>query len=69
MVSVNTVPFDVKEITDLIAGIRYEEEFGSFMRERDVRRRALPEELDDDIYGEPEDSTSFDNLRKIDFSV
>lgn len=66
-VKVNLVPFDVKEITDVLAGMRAEEDFGSFMRERDVRRRALPEELDDDIHGEPEDSTSFCNLRKINF--
>lgn len=64
-VKANLVPFDVKEVTDVLAGVHAEEDFGSFMRERDVRRRALPEELDDDIHGEPKDSTSFRNLRKI----
>ncbi len=65
-VKTNLVPFDVKEVTDVLAGVSSEEDFGSFMRERDVRRRALPEELDANIYGEPKDSTSFHNLRKID---
>lgn len=44
-VKTNLVPFDVKEVTDVLAGVSSEEDFGSFMRERDVRRRALPEEL------------------------
>lgn len=31
------------------------------------KRKALPEELPDDIMGEPELPTSFSNLRKIEF--
>ncbi len=61
------VPLDVKEVTDVLAGVHAEEDYGSFMRGRDVRRRALPEELPEDINGEPTLNASFGNFRKINF--
>ena len=51
----------------MLAGVHPNEDFGSFMRDRDIRRKALPEELDENINGEPEEITSFANLRKINF--
>lgn len=67
LTTIKRVPFDVKEVTDVLAGVQEEEDFGSFMRGRDIRRSALPAELPDDINKEPEQSTSFGNLRKITF--
>lgn len=65
------VPCDVKEVTDVLAGVKNPSEDDcvcpGFMCGRDVRRKALPEELLEDINGEPSESASFGNLRKIQF--
>ena len=39
--------------------------FGSFVRNRDIRRQAFPWELDENIKKEPKDSLSFNNLKRI----
>ena len=68
---IKPVPFDVKEITDVFAGVKNPSENDyvcpGFMCGRDVRRKALPVELPEDINGEPSESASFGNLRKIQF--
>lgn len=64
-VKTKPVPFDAKEITDALVGVRTEEEYGSFIRSRDIRRKALPEELPKALDGKPKQSTSFGNLKKI----
>ena len=58
------VPFDGKEFTDALFGM-HEEKFGSFVRNRDIRRQAFPWELDENIKKEPKDSLSFNNLKRI----
>ncbi len=57
------VPFDGKEFTDALFGV-HEEKFGSFVCSRDIRRKAFPWELDENINKKPEDCFSFDNLRR-----
>lgn len=65
------VPLDVKEVTDVLAGVKNPSENDyvcpGFMCGRDIRRKALPKELPEDINGEPSESASFGNLRKIQF--
>ncbi len=63
------VPFDGKEFTDALFGINSEENYGAFVRSRDIRRKAFDWELDNDIHGEPKDCNSFDNLRRIDIDL
>ena len=67
---VKKVPFDRTEVTNALCGIdsnRKADEHGGFIESVEIRRRAFPEELPEDLNEEPKQSTSFSNLRKIDF--
>lgn len=63
---INSIPFDLKEATDALYGIEAEEEFSTFMRGRDVRRKAADSELTK-VPGEKKTYHSFGNLKKISF--
>ena len=58
------MPLDTKQVTDIIFGIHPNEDYGSFMRSRDLRRKALPEELRD-LPKELSDYRNFDNLMEV----
>ncbi len=59
-----TVPFDVKQVTDVLFGIHSDEDYSSFMRGRDLRRKALEEELKPIPEG-LKNYRTFDNLMEI----
>ena len=63
---VNSKPFDLKEVMDALYGIEAEEEFSTFMRGRDVRRKAMDSELAK-VPGEKKTYSSFGKLKKINF--
>lgn len=63
---VNPIPFDLKEVMDILYGIEAEEEFSTFMRGRDVRRKATDSELTK-VPGEKKTYHTFGNLKKINF--
>lgn len=54
----------MKQVTDVLFGIYPDEDYGSFMRSRDLRRKALEEELKP-IPENLENYRTFDNLMEI----
>ncbi len=58
------ISFDFKQFTDIIFGIHPNEDYGSFMRSRDLRRKAFPEELRE-VPKELSNYRTFDNLMEI----
>ena len=58
------VPFDIKQVTDVLFGIHPDEDYGSFIRSRDLCRKALEEELKPIPEG-LENYRTFDNLMEI----
>lgn len=56
-------PFDLKEVTDVMFDVTPDPTDATIP----YRRKAKPEELDPDVYGEPEMSLSFSNLGRIKF--
>lgn len=67
---IKKVPFDSTEVTNALCGMdstRRGDEYGGFIESVEIRREALPKELPEDLNEEPKQSTSFSNLRKIEF--
>lgn len=62
--NIKTVPLDLKQVTDVLFGIHSNEDYGSFMRNRDLRRKALDKELRPIPEG-MDNYRTFDNLIEL----